>query len=79
MTTPTKGTTILDQAMRIRYDLTAAQAKLTDLMETLATLKLDTKHRARPGSPPTLHPDACPHCEIAGGTHTTDCPTTKET
>lgn len=64
---------LLDQAMRIRYDLTAAQAKLTDLLETIAALNLEHAKRPRAGSPRELHPDACPHCELAAG-HTTDCP-----
>jgi hypothetical protein len=27
----------------------------------------------RQGSPRDLHPDACPHCELAGDRHTADC------
>lgn len=41
MSEPTQGEELHELAMKIRYDLTSAQAKLTELVRQIAILKLD--------------------------------------
>lgn len=58
------GDTLHDLAMRVRYDLTAAQTKLTALMQAI-----DAATITRPDPAPT-----CPTCGTGGNNHTHDCP-----
>lgn len=71
--------TIVDLVMKIRYDLTAAQSKITDLIKALDMFgdtfgAVHIPQLVRAGSPRELAPDVCPTCHIGNNVHTGDCP-----
>jgi hypothetical protein len=67
--------TIWKVADRLQMNLRACQAQLVELRSYLAAMNIEPGWQPpRAGSPRELHPDACPHCELAAG-HTADCPT----
>lgn len=58
-------TDLHDLAMKIRYDLTAAQSKLTELTKAIDALSPEVRIRVV---------DRCPECQVGNGHHTEDCP-----
>lgn len=66
------------QLMRIRYDLTAAQGKLTEAFAMFDALHIDDQPGERTSfmnGPVTA--EQCPNCGVGTGNHAADCPTLK--
>jgi hypothetical protein len=61
------------QLFRIRYDLTAAQAKLTDVFAQIDRLGIDTEPRRQSFVNGPVLADTCPDCGVGGNMHTHDC------
>lgn len=57
-------TDLHEQAMKIRYDLTSAQSRLTELIKAVDALAPDQKAQ---------DPDTCETCFVGGGQHAHDC------
>lgn len=58
-------TDLHELAMKIRYDLTSAQGRLTDLIKAVDALEIEAR-------PPVKR---CPGCEVGEGQlHAVDCP-----
>jgi hypothetical protein len=75
MTKP-KNHPLHDLAMDIRYDLTAAQSKLTELIRQIAEIAPPARDPERASflnGPVTA--DHCPACGVGADNHTHDCPT----
>lgn len=61
-----------DLAMRIRYDLTEAQGKLTEMMRQIGELEPVGPRRESFMNGPVLA-GTCSECGVGGSLHTEDC------
>jgi hypothetical protein len=70
----TEQQSLYELLMTIRYDLTAAQGKLTEALRQVDALKLEP--RTAPAVAMNMTDPAvplCPECFVGGGLHTDDC------
>lgn len=57
-------TDLHELAMKIRYDITSAQSRLTELIKAVDAIMPDAKPH---------EPDTCEICFVGGGQHAADC------